>query len=57
MLIQSVLNATQTLYFMALIFNLPASKFEFTIHLLVYAGDFYPLLLPNDFFLKELDFD
>lgn len=50
MLFQGLLNATQTLHFMALMFNLSISKFEPIIHLIVHVGDFYPLLFLNEFF-------
>lgn len=57
MLFQGLLNATQTLHFMALMFNLSISKLEPTIHLVVHVGNFYSLLFVNECFFKELDFD
>lgn len=57
MLFQGLLNATQTLHFVALMFNLSLSKSEPTIHLVVHVGDFHPLLFLNEFFFKDLDFD
>lgn len=58
MLFQGLLNATQTLHFMALMFNLSTSKFEPTIHPVVHVDDFHPSLFLNEFFfLKELDSD
>lgn len=41
MLLEGLLNATQTLHFMALMFNLSISKFEPTIHLTFHIGDFH----------------
>lgn len=57
LLFQGLLNATQTLHFMALMFNLSTSKFEPTIHLVVHVDDSHPLLFLNEFFFKERDFD
>lgn len=57
MLFQGLLNAIQTLHFMALMFNLSISKLEPTIHLVVHVSNFYSLLFVNEFFKKELDFD
>lgn len=48
MLFQGMLNATQTLHLVALMFNLPISKFEPTIHLLVHVDEFHPLLFLNE---------
>lgn len=55
MLFQGMLNATQNLHLVALMFNLSISKFEPTIHLLVHVDEFHPLLFLNEvFFLKNL---
>lgn len=50
MLFQGMLNATQTLHLVALMFNLSISKFEPTIHLLVHVDEFHPLLFLNEGF-------
>lgn len=41
MLFQGLLNATQTLHFIVLMFNLSISKFEPKIYLVVHVGDFH----------------
>lgn len=57
MLFQGMLNATQTLHLVALMFNLSISKFEPTIHLLVHVDEFHLLLFLNEgIFLKNLIF-